>query len=212
MLVFVFGMIYVPVLIYFAWKVPNPSSFAQWVFIIITALAGAGIGAMLPGALHYESNTIKAGGALAVFVIIVLNKPSLIESTAKFVPPPQSPVPIARAYLELTDQEKLEEAWQTLDSEARLTVASDLNLYKDSYLNAFKSIGKITDRVIVGSGEYMSPPGFPQGLYKVITMISRASTSCYNETVTLRANQQLTWSVFTHNVYMSPIPCPINKN
>ncbi len=57
---------------------------AMFIFRVILALAGAGVGAIFPGFLEFESNmkeiVIRAGGALAVFTIIyLLNPPKLTK-------------------------------------------------------------------------------------------------------------------------------------
>jgi MFS family permease len=60
--------------------IPNPTPFQYWVFRVILALAGAGIGAALPGFITVKlpllaKGLLHAGGALAMFAIIYLVNP-----------------------------------------------------------------------------------------------------------------------------------------
>jgi hypothetical protein len=79
-LAFAFGVVFIIVLLIVALFIPNPSEFQYIVFRIVLALAASGVAAMIPGFLTIEiSNWIRAGGALAVFVIVyVVNPVSLV--------------------------------------------------------------------------------------------------------------------------------------
>jgi hypothetical protein len=74
-----FGVIFVVVLLVMAIAVPNPSAFQYTVFRIVLALAAAGVAAMIPGFLQVTvSNWIRAGGALAIFVIVYFYAPAAL--------------------------------------------------------------------------------------------------------------------------------------
>jgi hypothetical protein len=76
-LAFGFGIIFVVVLIVLAIKFPNPTPFQYTVFRIVLALAAGGVAAMIPGFLTIEvSKWLRAGGALAVFVIVYFYSPA----------------------------------------------------------------------------------------------------------------------------------------
>ena len=80
-LAFVFGVIFVVVLLYAAFAVPNPTAFQYTVFRIVLALAAAGVAGMFSGFLNIKiSNWLKAGGALAVFAIVYFYAPAALES------------------------------------------------------------------------------------------------------------------------------------
>lgn len=71
LLSFIFGSFFVVVLLVIAFVKPDPSEFQYSVFRTVLALAGAGIGAVIPGSLQVNvSKWIRAGGAIAVFVIV----------------------------------------------------------------------------------------------------------------------------------------------
>jgi len=71
LLSFAFGTCFVIVLLAIALLKPEPSKFQYSVFRTVLSLAGAGIGAVIPGTLQVNvSNWVRAGGALAIFVAV----------------------------------------------------------------------------------------------------------------------------------------------
>jgi hypothetical protein len=77
-LVFVFGVIFLVVLLILAWTTKNPTSMQILVFRVVLALAAAGFAAMLPGFISANIPPgIKAGGALAVLVIVFFFDPGM---------------------------------------------------------------------------------------------------------------------------------------
>ncbi len=208
LLAFVFGVIFISVILVFAAFFPNPSSFSQWVFVIVTALAGAGIGAVIPGILKINLPYVKAGGALAVFALVLLNKPALVEKAAKFVPPADSPLPLAIQYLERIDSRAIDAAWESLDAEAKQTVARDRAAYNFAYSNGRDPLGTVSKRVPMGTQELTSPNGYPPGIYRAIAFRTAfESGQCHAEQVVLRAAEDVRWRVFEHGINPSPIPC-----
>lgn len=78
-LAYVFGVVFVVVLLVLALAVPNPTEFQYTVFRIVLALAAAGVAAMVPGFLEVTVSTwIRAGGALAIFVIVYFYSPAAL--------------------------------------------------------------------------------------------------------------------------------------
>lgn len=76
-LAFAFGVVFVVVLLVLATLVPNPTPFQYTVFRIVLALAAGGVAAMIPGFLTINvPNFLRAGGALAVFVIVYFYSPA----------------------------------------------------------------------------------------------------------------------------------------
>lgn len=76
-LAFGFGVVFVIVLLVLATLVPNPTPFQYTVFRIVLALAAGGVAAMIPGFLTVNVATfVRAGGALAVFVIVYFYSPA----------------------------------------------------------------------------------------------------------------------------------------
>ncbi len=75
---FVFGVVFIIVMLTIALLKPDPSAFQFKVFHTVLSLAGAGIGAMLPGFLEVKMKKyLRAGGAFAIFAIVYFN-PALL--------------------------------------------------------------------------------------------------------------------------------------
>ena len=86
-MVFVVGVAFVAVLLATAILVPNPTPFQYTFFRIILALFAAAVAALIPGSLGVEvSKAVRAGGAIAVFVIVYFFTPAGLVVT----PPPDS--------------------------------------------------------------------------------------------------------------------------
>jgi hypothetical protein len=80
--IFTFGVIFVVVLLVLAIVFPAPTSFQYTVFRIVLALAAAGIGALVPGFLEVRyKSVVRAGGALALFVVIYFFSPAALVAT-----------------------------------------------------------------------------------------------------------------------------------
>ena len=92
---FVFGCIFVIVLLVIALAIPEPTAQQMFIFRVVLALAAAGIGAVIPGFLDINGKileiSIRATGALALFVLIYnINPPGLAAKSA--LPKPKPPV------------------------------------------------------------------------------------------------------------------------
>jgi hypothetical protein len=78
-LAYIFGVVFVVMLLAVALFVPNPTAFQYTVFRIVLALAAAGVAAMIPGFLEVTISTwLRAGGALAIFVIVYFYAPAAL--------------------------------------------------------------------------------------------------------------------------------------
>lgn len=207
-LAFVFGVIFLTAMLVFATVIPNPSEFSQWVFVVVTSLAGAGIGAVIPGILKITLPYARAGGALAIFLLVFLNKPVLVKSVANFVRPEYSSQAAALEYLSKIDDNQIAIAWDLLDPRAKATIAKDRELYEETYNGGRLPYGEVESRALIGSGEFVSPPGMPQGIYQSIRFKTHFETGgCRDEIVKSRAADEKTWRVFDHYVSPQPIPC-----
>ncbi|WP_421183360.1 hypothetical protein [Aeromonas dhakensis] len=93
---FCFGVFFVVVLLVISFVQPNPSSFQYTIFRTILALAGAGAVAVFPGFIEVKfGNWLRAGGALAVFVVLYFYNPALPEVTANEIPEPNKSLKVA---------------------------------------------------------------------------------------------------------------------
>jgi len=76
---FISGVAFLIVLLIIALVKPDPSKFQYTVFRTVLSLAGAGIGAVLPGFLLVNvKNWIRAGGAFAIFVLVYFWNPAAL--------------------------------------------------------------------------------------------------------------------------------------
>ena len=76
------GFIFIVALLIIALVIPQPSDFQLFVFRLVLALAAAAFGSVIPGFLEVHGKvkkmTLRAGGAIALFVIVyLLNPPAL---------------------------------------------------------------------------------------------------------------------------------------
>jgi hypothetical protein len=82
---FVFGVVFITTLLVVAIAFPQPTSFQYEVFRIVLAIACGGIAAVIPGFLAVSMDTkglvIRAGGALAVFLLVYFFSPARLVSS-----------------------------------------------------------------------------------------------------------------------------------
>ena len=91
-LAFVFGVVFIVVLLLVAVFDRNPTPLAIFIYRVILALAAAGIGAVIPGMIDVNvAPVIRAGGAVALFIIIYWFRPA--DLVAQNPPPPNPPPP-----------------------------------------------------------------------------------------------------------------------
>src|SRR3954469_11825995 len=75
-LAFLFGLMFVSVLLVIAYATPNPTPFQEWVYRVVMALAAGGVGAMIPGLIEATiPGWVRAGAALACFVVVFWASP-----------------------------------------------------------------------------------------------------------------------------------------
>jgi len=81
-LAYLFGVLFVTVLLIFAAAVPNPTETTFFIFRVVLALAAAGVGAVLPGILEITFPGVRAGGALALAATVFFANPPAIVRDA----------------------------------------------------------------------------------------------------------------------------------
>jgi hypothetical protein len=76
-LAFIFGVVFISLILAIAVFIPQPSIFQYQVFRIVLAMAAGGVGAVIPGVLNVNiPRVLTAGGALAVFVVVYFYSPA----------------------------------------------------------------------------------------------------------------------------------------
>lgn len=72
-----FGLVALGVMLLVAFMLPCPTVFQQRIVQVIMAVSAAGVAAMIPGFLSVTiPNVARAGGALGVFVLVLLTDPA----------------------------------------------------------------------------------------------------------------------------------------
>ena len=84
----ILGIIILTTIIIIALKIPDPTAFQLWTFRIIAGLGAACLGAIIPGFVELGGDigeiAIRAGGAIALFIIIYLiNPPTIVRESAR---------------------------------------------------------------------------------------------------------------------------------
>lgn len=86
------GVLFVALMLIIVIAIPNPSATQWFVFRVVLALAAAGVGAVIPGLVVVNvSKVVRAGGAIALFVLVyLLNPPQLVVPAPHSTPIQQS--------------------------------------------------------------------------------------------------------------------------
>lgn len=92
---FVFGVVFVIVMLVLAMAIPEPTAFRYTVFRIVLAVAVAGVAVFLPGFMEANiEGRVRAGGALAAFAVTYFLNPAGLVSNVAVVPAPTDPFAI----------------------------------------------------------------------------------------------------------------------
>ena len=83
-----FGITFVAIMLLIAMFFPNPTDFQIFIFRVVLALSASGIGAVIPGFINIEMTKeklmmVRAGGAIALFLLIYLINPPALVSTSQ---------------------------------------------------------------------------------------------------------------------------------
>ena len=73
------GIVIIAIIIVISLKIPNPTKSQFWIWRVITSLGAACIGAVIPGFVEIDGSineiVVRAGGALALFLVVYLLNP-----------------------------------------------------------------------------------------------------------------------------------------
>lgn len=182
---FSFGVVFVVAILAIAIYRPNPTPFEYTIFRIVISLAAAGVGAIIPGFLNVSfKNLLRAGGALALFVVVYFFAPALPTTDDNVVDKSNGDAKISSDnWLKLVDSKQYQEAYQSM-----------ANGFKDKYpYQQFEEIlvrertrlGSVSSRQFISSTPYQNPPGAPKGAYRQYvykTMFSAETQKIYEVT------------------------------
>jgi hypothetical protein len=206
---FVFGIIFISVMLVFAVLFPNPSPSTQKTFSTVLALAAGGVGAMLPGELRLRSVPfLRAGGALGLFALVYLFQPQIVKSVGNFKAPDDSGRGDIDAIVAAADKGDGASAVATLGPGLKYFGISEKDA-EEMIANTRRPLGKVEDRKLVSAGMVESPAGWPAGIYKVASFRTKfaASPQCRPEMVALRGNDKQQWEGWSYQIGFTDIPC-----
>jgi hypothetical protein len=218
LIAFVFGAIFIITILVFATVVKTPSPAEIWTYRVILALAAAGVAAILPGFIDIKYKTaVQAGGALGIFVLVLLMFPAPEAAAPKaeatppsdqvqdVVWPTEDPGFAARKYVDLVDNGKYLEAYEAVDKTMGVPWAS----FEASYKAGRSPLGAVVDRRQTGEQRTVDPPGRPKGGYVRVTYQTKfaSESKCREEAVWLRAMPDKTWRMSTHDSSPQQVDC-----
>lgn len=166
-LAFGFGVTFVVLIVVIALVRPNPTNFEYTVFRIVIALAAAGVAAVVPGFLDVSfKNWLRAGGALAVFVIVYFFAPvTSTPSEGAVVDEPTADAKLdADAWLALVDAGNYTAAYASMADGFKSRYP--YSMVDDLLTRTRRSLGTVKARSFTGGTPYESPPGLPKGAYR----------------------------------------------
>lgn len=208
-----FGFIALIALFAVAIFFPHPGPLLVTIARVTLALACAGIAAVIPGLLTIElrptvANIVRAGGALAVFVLVYFFSPAgLITSPDEPDPGPTTDYMSEVAeWVKLIDVGSYFEAYERASAKTRLEYTPELfsNIYK-SYL---APLGKVKTRVLVGGNSAVQLPNGERGQFRIINYKVNFEKGIEQiETIVLVAEND-TWKIRNHTY--SPMPGAIH--
>jgi hypothetical protein len=203
---FVFGVVFLALMLAFSIFFPNPTGWQIKIWITTLALAAAGIGAVLPGFLEVKyKSVIRATGALALFVIVYLFQPAIERSVPSFPEPTADPVATANKILEALDRGDVATAYNMFDPEQRQAIT--LTTFESMYRNVRAPSGPAVSRILEQTQNLLNPPGLPPGRYQYFGFSTKFATDCRTETVGVKADQSLSWVIWSYLITPTPTPC-----
>jgi hypothetical protein len=193
-----FGVAFVVTMLVIAVLVPDPQTFPLFIFRSVMALSAAGVAAMIPGFLNVQLGTsTRAGGAIAVFVIMYfLNPPDLVSVEKPGTPPPSDPREVAQGYLQVADTLDFEKVWALFADTAKQRL--DKAALSEAYSNVRIPLGKSTTRQLQAVSSATSLPGWPVAHYRGFNFLTVFEGGASRiEQVTIMSEENA-WHVASH--------------
>ncbi|TXH34188.1 MAG: DUF4019 domain-containing protein [Rhodospirillaceae bacterium] len=210
LLAFAFGTAFLFIMLGFAVWLPNPSEWQIFTFKLILSLAAGGVGAMLPGSIEAEvPHVVKAGGALALFVIVWFSSPAITKSIANLKTPSAPTKPVIEEFLTQLDSHDMQATFDLFDKELVKETGLTIDGWKEMYDAILGASGNLVSRKKIGVETVRNPPAVPVGLYNRTFFISKYAKDqkCRKEAVTLRATNDLQWTIAFYNVEPTQVDC-----
>ena len=164
---FVFGCVFLILILVIALFKPSPTPFEYTVFRITIALAAAGVGAILPGFLDVQfRNWLRAGGALALFVVVYFFAPAAMPvSEPSLGPEPTTDAKLkAEEWLSFVDQKEFRKAYMRMADSFKAQFP--FSQFEELISRERNSLGITRTRQFVSATPFESPPGARKGFYR----------------------------------------------
>ncbi|WP_445371629.1 DUF4019 domain-containing protein [Methylomonas sp. HW2-6] len=163
---FAFGVIFVSAILTIAFFRPNPTAFEYTIFRIVIALAAAGVGAVLPGFLNVSfKNLLRAGGALALFIIVYFFSPVLPAQVEVSIEEPTGDAKvISDFWLKVVDDMHYPEAYESMAADFKKTYP--YKQFEEVLVKERRYLDKVLNRQFISSTPYKNPPGAISGFYR----------------------------------------------
>lgn len=199
-LAFIFGVIFVSVILYLSLTNPSLNSFTRMIFLVVLSLAAGGVGGILPGFIIAgdPNKLVRAGGALAVFLVVLYFGSRFIPPTTDPpFKPAQDPSLVANKFVSAIDAAKDEEAYD-LTSKAFKSGMSYFFFTENSKKISAK-LGASIARSMVEQKFLESPAGMAAGFYCNTTYAvdySKSSVKIYQNINLIGEKEANDWRVF----------------
>ena len=201
-LAFGFGVTFVVVLLVLAVKFPVPTPNQYLIFRTILSLAAAGVAGFIPGFISVNLNgLVRAGGALAVFVVAYFYNPAQLVNIPE--PPRDSPDAAVESWLTLIDSGQYATAWKSASEMAHK------RFYEKQIVDVFTAqrspLGAVVSRTQIAVTPTHALPDGTVGNFDAITYRTtfQASPHPYVESIVLTVEKN-EWKILFHN--LQPMP------
>jgi Protein of unknown function (DUF4019) len=206
-----FGVVFLATVLAIALFVKRPTPLLVTVVKIVLALAGSGVAATVPGFLELSLQQshllmLRAGGAIAVFVILFFFVPAgLVGHTEdaddrERITATGDPELVASSWLSLIDRREYAKAWA--ETVQATQIAYPRSLFDRLYVEQVEPLGEALSRSILGAATAVVLPNGNRGNYRMFKYRTRFANDnglLRDEEVVVKAEQGV-WKVENHNV------------
>lgn len=209
---FTFGVIALIFLFVIALFIDDHNPLLITISRVTLAIACAGVAAVLPGFINLELTprtniAVRAGGALAVFVLVYLVSPAgLLNTNSGLCSVPESPdddyMPTVNAWLGKIDAGDIESAYASASASTREEYTFDL--FKNVYEEYLLPLGELNDRRLLGVNSATKLPTGECGNFRIIayeTTFNPGGVQIEHVLVTVEKDH---WIVKNHNFVPKP--------
>lgn len=202
--VFIFGVVFMATILILSVWIPEPTKSQFFTFKLVISLAAAGIGALLPGFVEFKTKilplgTLRAGGAIGLFLVIWYTDPAKY-AIDEIAPPPDTEAEVLFVqYLNLLDSKDYRKAYTLYAKDERKNISE--NTFTKIATTTEKSLGKRIKGPEVYRTSYANEFNGQKGHFVATTYESRFETQSevWMDTVIAIAEDG-EWKIYAHNL------------